>query len=138
MSAKVTTIRNLLLLLGTYHVALLALPLVGALLPRPQVSTGGEAVIVGAVVSAVKYLVVFAAAGALLCAVVESTRRLRWALALALVPLALYLYAVARHGLGGVNASFVAIVLISNHVSAVLGAWIGYLIDRRRRGKPTP
>jgi hypothetical protein len=131
-------IRNLLLLLGTYHAALLALPLVGALLPFPAVSTGGEAVIRGAILAAVKYLVVFAAAGALLCAVVESTRRLRWAVALALVPLALYLYTVARHGSGGVNAAFVTIVLISNHVSALLGASIGYLIDRRRRGKPTP
>ena len=137
MSSKITTIRNLVLLLGVYYIASLALPQVGWLVSRfvHLFAMGGTAVYIGTIV---RLLVVFAAAGALLCAVVESQGRLRWALALGLLPLARYISQLMGSsqslGLNGLGITFIA----SHYLIPVLGTWVGYLVDRRRRGTSTP
>jgi hypothetical protein len=122
-----------LLLIGTWWLATAAMPLIGALV-GPPLRLFVSGMTAGAVVHFAKNLIVFVAAGALLCAVIESKRRLRWALALGLIPIASYVYLMIGPGRAmGLNAAGVMFFGLDDLVS-LPAAGIGYLVDRRRRG----
>jgi hypothetical protein len=126
VSARFVRLRNALLLFGVHFVASALLPYARALIPIPR------SVLVPGMLAAlvVSNLIIYVMAGALLARVVDSDRRVAWAIALGTWQAAMIIYQRAGLSVEGPFAAF----LILSLIVPVVAAGLGGLLERRLPG----